>query len=182
MQPLLEPASTDDELTDQIQQPFQPIAADTDDFAIFCGFTIRRFTFCRPGRLDFFLTAAFLLYRSIDAMNGWPHLYHLSRQWLIQLFESLYRDSKSLAHHVEGGGIPPHQQACHIDRSQQHVRMPRENLDTALTHCPHEIFDIVSQIADRLEPNGIGRPLERMSCPEKLIDHFRVVLVPLETK
>jgi len=60
--------------------------------------------------------------------------------------------------------------------------MPRENLDAALAHRPHEIFDIVRQIADRLESNGIGRPLERMSCPEELIDHFRIVLFLLETK
>ena len=54
MQPLLEPSSTDNELTDQIQQSLQPITADADDFSIFSGFTIRSFTFRRFGRFDFF--------------------------------------------------------------------------------------------------------------------------------
>ena len=70
MQPLLEPSSTDDELTDQIQQSFQPIAADADDFAVFCGFTVRRFTFLRYGRFDFLLIAWFLVHRRFDKMDG----------------------------------------------------------------------------------------------------------------
>ena len=55
MQPLLESPSADNELTDKIQQSFQSIAADADDFTIFCGFTIRCFTFRHRGRLDVFL-------------------------------------------------------------------------------------------------------------------------------
>jgi hypothetical protein len=115
MQPLLESSSTDDELTDQIQQSFQPIAADADDFAVFCGFTVRYFTFRRYGRFNFLMIAWFLVYRRFANMDGRTRLHHLSRQWLIKLFEFLHRNSKSLAEHVEGRGVPPHQQAYHID-------------------------------------------------------------------
>ncbi len=40
VQALLEPSPTDDQLTDQIQQSFQPVAADADHFAIFCRFSL----------------------------------------------------------------------------------------------------------------------------------------------
>ena len=98
------------------------------------------------------------------------------------MLKFLQRGSKPLTQHVEGRGISPHQQTYHVDRLQQHIRMPWENLDAALAYGPHEIFYIVHQIANRLESHGIGGPLERMSRPEELVNHVRIVLFLLEPK
>ena len=40
--------------------------------------------------------------------------------------------------------------------------MPRQDLDPAFPYCAHEIFDVMRQVADRLEADGIGRTFQRM--------------------
>ena len=172
---LLKPSTTDDQLADQVQQALESITADTDDFAVFAaGFS--GLGLLRLG-LGFLLDnrgfGSRLDGRCLgDRLNG--------RRHLLQLLEPFHRRSKSLPDGSRQGRIAAHQQAHDIHRSQEHVGMTRLYLDAAFTHRAHEIFNIVGQIADRLESDGIGRALERVRRAKQLIDQVRVLGFLLE--
>ena len=46
----------------------------------------------------------------------------------------------------------------------------------------HEVFNVMSQITDRLKAYGIGRAFQRMGCAEQLVDRVGIARVLIDSQ
>ncbi len=141
-QTLFESSTADDQLTDEVQQPLQPIPADANYFAVLARgvlhFRIPRLCLLRFRLIAYFIDGggrSRLDHRRCGHSVGWS--------MLVQLLEPLHGSGEALTDRSGQRRIAAHEQPHDVHRPQQHIGVARQHLDTALPHCPHEIFDVV---------------------------------------
>ncbi len=89
--------------------------------------------------------------------------------------ESLHDRGKFSSGLVQGACVAPHQLPDHVNEPEDHIDECRRHLHAAIADRAHIVFDVMGEVADGFEADGVGRPLQGVGGPEELLDGVRVL-------